>query len=97
MGGRNQKKNSPVKEENFFSSPQKKYGGQRKKYPRRKEKNFLRRPLWPALNFCALAFGAGKIIAAGDKGVVGGVKISPLQEKKKSPAGEKKEGRCGKQ
>ena len=71
-------------------------GAKEKNIPAAKKKIF-RSPLWPALNFCALAFGAGKIIAAGDKGVVGGVKISPLQEKKKSPTGEKKEGRCGKQ
>ena len=89
MDSRNQKKNSPVKGEKIFCRRRKNMGP--------KEKIFLRSPLWPALNFCAVAFGAGKIIAAGDKGVAGGVKISPLQEKKKSPAREKKEGRCGKQ
>lgn len=80
-----------------FSPQQKKHGAKRKNIPRCKEKIFLCSPLWPALNFCAVAFGAGKIIAAGDKGVVGGVKISPLQEKKKFPARKKKEGRCEKQ
>lgn len=80
----------------FPAAAEKNMGAKEKNTPAAKKK-FLCSPLWPALNFCALAFGAREIIAAGDKGVAGGAKISPLQEKKKSPAGEKKEGRCQKQ